>query len=349
MILRSKSLIATPPGYAIKEQLEDRRFTQKEFALRMDMSEKHISKLINGEVLLTTDMALRLEMVLGIPAQFWLNLEAIYREKIAKIELENNMQQDAEIASHFPYHQMVALGWVNQASTKIERVINLRKFFEVSRLGLLFENNKINVLYRRIEANEKANYALMVWAQRVRVLSRDCVTSSLNIAGLKKYIPVFRRMTKQTPDTFKEELKEIMAKNGVALVFLPHLKSTYLHGATFYDGNRVVMGLTIRGKEADRFWFSFFHELGHIILGHIDYEYDKNMEKEADDFAEESLIPLKEYERFLTKRDFSKKSIIEFAEQIDIDVGVVVGRLQWKKYIQYNQFTELKKTYDLEN
>lgn len=34
---------------------------------------------------------------------------------------------------------------------------------------------------------------------------------------------------------------------------------------------------------------------------------------------------------------------------IEIDVGVVVGRLQWKKYIQYNQFTELKKTYDLEN
>lgn len=102
-------------------------------------------------------------------------------------------------------------------------------------------------------------------------------------------------------------------------------------------------------NDSDRFWFSFFHELGHIILGHIDYEYDRNMEKEADDFAEESLIPLKEYERFLTKRDFSKKSIIEFAEQIDIDVGVVVGRLQWKKYIQYNQFTELKKTYDLEN
>lgn len=57
----SKSYIAIPPGETIKEQLEDREITQKEFALRMDMSEKHISKLINGEVKLTTDVAERLE------------------------------------------------------------------------------------------------------------------------------------------------------------------------------------------------------------------------------------------------------------------------------------------------
>lgn len=87
-MMRSKTFIATPPGYTIKEQLDDRGLTQKEFALRMEMSEKHISKLINGEVLLTTDVALRLEMVLGINAQIWLNLETIYREKLAKIKTE---------------------------------------------------------------------------------------------------------------------------------------------------------------------------------------------------------------------------------------------------------------------
>lgn len=48
----------------------------------MDMSEKHISKLINGEVQLTPDIAVRLEVVLGVPAQFWSKLEAIYREKL---------------------------------------------------------------------------------------------------------------------------------------------------------------------------------------------------------------------------------------------------------------------------
>ena len=83
-MVRSRSIIATPPGATIKEQLNDRGMSQKEFAVRMDMSEKHISKLINGEVQLTPEVAVRLEMVLGVPAKFWNNLEAIYREKLIK-------------------------------------------------------------------------------------------------------------------------------------------------------------------------------------------------------------------------------------------------------------------------
>ena len=62
---KSRSFIATPPGATIKEQILDRGMSQKEFATRMGMSEKHISKLINGEVQLTVDMARRLELVLG--------------------------------------------------------------------------------------------------------------------------------------------------------------------------------------------------------------------------------------------------------------------------------------------
>ena len=69
-MVKSRSFIATPPGATIKEQLIDRGLSQKEFALRMGMSEKHISKLINGDVQLTPEVAVRLEMVLGVPAKF---------------------------------------------------------------------------------------------------------------------------------------------------------------------------------------------------------------------------------------------------------------------------------------
>lgn len=96
-MMKSKTYIATPPGATIKEQLIDRDMSQKEFAQRMDMSEKHISKLINGEVQLTPDVAMRLEMVLGLPARFWNNLEAIYREKLQLVQAENEMEQDIAI------------------------------------------------------------------------------------------------------------------------------------------------------------------------------------------------------------------------------------------------------------
>ena len=74
--------IAIPPGATIREQLENRGIPQKEFALRMGMSEKHISSLINGKVELTPEVALRLESVLGLPARFWNNMESVYREQL---------------------------------------------------------------------------------------------------------------------------------------------------------------------------------------------------------------------------------------------------------------------------
>ena len=111
-MVRSNSYISTPPGATIKEQLNDRGISQKEFAARMDMSEKHISKLINGEVQLTPETAVRLEFVLGVPAKFWNNLEAIYREKIIKAEAENAMDADIEMAKQFPYCEMAKFRWV---------------------------------------------------------------------------------------------------------------------------------------------------------------------------------------------------------------------------------------------
>lgn len=88
-MVRSKHTIATPPGATIQEQLEDRGMTQKSFALRMNLSENHVSQLINGDVRLTPEIAERLEMVLGIPAGFWNNLEAIYQEKLSKAKADS--------------------------------------------------------------------------------------------------------------------------------------------------------------------------------------------------------------------------------------------------------------------
>lgn len=89
IMIQSETYIAIPPGETIKEQLDDRGMLQKEFALRMGMSEKHISRLINGDVQLTIPVAIKLESVLGLPTKFWTALETRYREKIEKANAEN--------------------------------------------------------------------------------------------------------------------------------------------------------------------------------------------------------------------------------------------------------------------
>lgn len=154
-MVKSRSFIATPPGATIKEQLLDRGLTQKEFALRMDMTEKHISKLINGEVQLTPDVAVRLEMVLGVPAKFWNNLEATYREKIVKAKAENEMDDDKELVKKLPYNEMAKNGWVPDTKDVIQRVNNLRKYFEVVNLGIIKNMQLSKIACRRLAETEK--------------------------------------------------------------------------------------------------------------------------------------------------------------------------------------------------
>ncbi|NLV83509.1 MAG: helix-turn-helix transcriptional regulator, partial [Spirochaetales bacterium] len=50
MFSKSKRTIAIPPSETIREQLKDRGMTQKEFAIRMGLTEKHVSQLLNGQV-----------------------------------------------------------------------------------------------------------------------------------------------------------------------------------------------------------------------------------------------------------------------------------------------------------
>lgn len=348
-MIKSKTYIATPPGATIKEQLSDRCMSQREFALRMDMSEKHISKLINGEVQLTPDVAMRLEMVLGLPARFWNNLEAIYREKLQLVQAENEMDEDIEISKKYPYRDMAAYGWVPEVKKAEEKVFELRKFFEVIRLTMLRAPLIPGIAYRQLSTSEKADCALLAWAQKAKIEARQIYTKSIDLQKLEKIIPQIRAMTLQTPDDFCEKLVQLLSDCGIALVFLPHIGGSFLHGATFYDRNKIVIGLTVRGKDADRFWFSLFHEIGHIIKGHISISDGTTEadEQDADLFARQTLIPDADFYRFTENDVYTVNSIKEFSASQGIAAGIVVGRLQKEGYIPYNRFHELKIKYEL--
>jgi len=348
-MLHSKNTIAIPPGATIREQLENRGMSQKEFALRMGMSEKHISRLINGKVELTPDVALRLESVLGLPASFWNHMESMYREQLSRVEAELDMESDEKIASHFPYAKLVSFGWVPATQKKSEKVKNLRSFFEVAKLGLLDDLKIPGIAYRINGENDKSNYALAAWAQKARIDARKENVSDINIDKLKKCIPEIRQLTVLEPSVFCEKLREILSSCGIAIVFLPHIDGSFLHGASFTDGNHIVLGLTARGKDADRFWFSLFHELYHIIEGHINSIEPTTDEQEhdADVYARDTLISPPDYEAFIRTTSYSKSEIIAFSDKINIAPGIVLGRLQKENHVPYNRFHDLKIQYKI--
>lgn len=345
--MRSRTIIATPPGATIREQLEDRGMTQKEFAVRMDMSEKHISQLINGDVRLTPSVALRLESVLGVPASFWNNLEIRYREKLLQVEEENAMDADIALLKSFPYAEMVQYNWIEKTANPIEKVKNLRQYFEVARLDIIDNLSMPGIAYRRLAVTEKRNYSLAVWAQQAKLQARDKKVALLNLQKLSDDLPYIRSMTVENPMTFCPKLEQELSDCGIALVLLPHMKGSFLHGASFVDGKKVVMGLTVRGHDADRFWFSLFHELDHVLEQHINRPNGPTQEDEdhANCFARDLLIAPDDYAEFIETKKVNSRAVIDFAKEAGIDPGIVVGRLQNDGVIKHNVMNELKTHY----
>ena len=109
------------------------------------------------------------------------------------------------------------------------------------------------------------------------------------------------------------------------------------------------MVLTIRGFYADIFWFSLFHELGHIVNGDvnssinfIDYDGNADIEVGADDFASTRLIDSSAYEEFVRCADFSLNAIKAFADSQQVRPYIVIGRLQREKKLEYSRYSSEK-------
>ena len=75
---------AIPPGEGVLEEIEYRGILRHQLAASLDLSVDAVEELISGKHAITPDIAARLEVILGISAQLWLNLEARYRITLAR-------------------------------------------------------------------------------------------------------------------------------------------------------------------------------------------------------------------------------------------------------------------------
>ena len=152
-------------------------------------------------------------------------------------------------------------------------------------------------------------------------------------------------------------MQDYCREAGVAVVFVRELPGTHVSGATrWLSSDKAMIILSLRHKQNDHFWFSFFHEAGHIlhhrkrdifidIEGASPYSHE---EKEANDFASDFLIPKEKYENFIKTLDkISKESVLKFANKIEIAPGIIVGRLQHEGKLPFTHLNKLKRTITL--
>lgn len=326
---------AIHPGRTVERTLDGLGMTQKQLADRTGLSEKHISQIINGEASITADTALFFANALGGSASFWSNLDKNYRATLARIEQTKRLREEQELLVEFPYLELVRLGRVNKTTDKSEKVFNLWQFFGVNSLTQVKTTEA--VAYRRGYVDVIKQGSLAVWLRCGELDAVPFLASApeYDASKLRYALQEIRKITAEMSDDFFKKTQDLLASAGVGLVAAAHIPGTKASGATRWIGGRPIIQLSAYGKDADKMWFTLFHEIGHVLKHGKREQFisftsgvKSTEEKEADAFAAEVLIPSDVYRKFLVAGDFSEQSIRRFADQQKIHTGIVVGRLK---------------------
>ncbi len=338
--------LAIPPGEYLEEVLADVKISQAELARRMGRPPQAINEIVKGEKAITPETALQLEQVLGVSAHFWSKLEAEYRLILAKEQQLVEIKCEESLLCSFPYLELSKLNLVEKTRDKMKKVTSLRKFFGVSSLNNIRTVKEFAPAFRQQEKSTVSQESLVSWLRAGHVIAEHAEVEVFSNKELENSIVNLRSITNIVePNELIKEVKKQLAKCGVVLALVPSFPKSYTTGATFWPSkNKAVIMMSLRGSWSDIFWFSLFHEIGHILLhdkrvtflenGKLDPQYQKQ-EREADLFAQKALVPVEDYNSFLKDADFSSKAIKAFANKIDIFPGIITGRLQHDKKLPH--------------
>ncbi len=345
---------AVLPGAVLADRLEYLDMTQSELAGRMGRSEAKISQIINGAKRITAETALQLERTTGTSADTWLRLQSQYEETRARLEdRERLLREEQDIVRGFPYAEMARRGWVPDTRVPVERIEHLLHYMGVTSLMLgMDQSATAPAMFRVAQCKKPSEYALAVWLRQGQIEARDTETEAFSKRALERVLPALRMMTREDPTECFDDLRATLADCGVAIAVVAPLKGTHVQGATqWLARDKAVVELSGRYKWADVFWFDLFHEIGHLLLHNkadgIFVSFTNggegdHREYEANHFAAELLIPSADYERLLTFASLSKARVLNFAKEIDVGPGVVVGRLQHEGELPHTHLNNLR-------
>jgi HTH-type transcriptional regulator / antitoxin HigA len=347
------------PGDTLLEVLEERGMTQTELAERTGRPNKTINEIIKGKAAITSETALQLERVFGIPASFWNNRERRYREFLAREEEQERLEKQVSWLKQIPVKAMIKFGWISPHQNKVEQLREVLNFFAVVSPEQ-WENIWCNsqVLFRKSQAHQSDFSDLAAWLRRGEIEASEITCTPYNANKFKETLQKIRNLTLEPPEIFQPQVVQLCAEAGVAVVFVPQLPKTRTSGATHWlNPDKALIQLSLRYKTDDHLWFTFFHEAGHILLhGKRDFFLEgteiisieaQEKEQEANKFSADILIHPGDLKRFVASiPQISKENIIQFANEIGVAPGIVVGRLQHDGVLPRNYHNDLKQKWE---
>lgn len=343
----------SPPGETMADILDEMSLSLVEFADQLGYSASQTKDLLHGKLPITKGLATQLEYTLGASAEFWLNRETQYREDALRLRGELSSQEDEDWLKELPLKDMTAFGWLNPASRTYEKVAECLRFFGVPNVAAwreTYHNVLETAAFRTSTSFDSQSGAVAAWLRQGAIESGLLNCRDWDRAGFEKALQDIRALTrKRDPNLFVPELQRICAECGVAVVIARAPNGCRASGATlFLSPSKALILLSFRYLSDDHFWFTFFHEAGHLLLHGRDDLFLEGIEtcstqeeQEANEFAARTLIP-ENFQSELAQLPLDGRDVIRFARMVGISPGIVVGQLQHLGLITRRQLNNLK-------
>jgi len=341
-----------PPGDFIKDELEAREWTQADLAAILRKPLPAVNELIVGKKSITPATAKGLGDAFGTGAEFWLNLETSYRLAI-EAPVDEDVARRAKMYTVSPVKELDRRGWIARPGDTKALESDILSFYRVSSLD--------EIQTQRIAARKSGSYdetTPLEWAWYCRAVQ---MAESLHVGSYdeEKFrsegLRELHRLTSSEQEI--RTVPRLLAEYGIRFVVLERLQKMTVDGVAFWTGeNKPAIAVSMRADRIDGFWFTLAHEICHVLRRDIPTLDEKlvgkdrqptdekpEVERTADLFAAEFLIPPEEIERFIirVKPLYSKVRINQFAGRIGVHPGIVVGQLQHRREIDWTHSREM--------
>ncbi|MGR3177231.1 MAG: helix-turn-helix domain-containing protein [Candidatus Anammoxibacter sp.] len=342
-----------PPGEFIKEELEARNWSQIDLAEIIDRDPTVINSIIMGKRPINPTLAKAIGDAFGTSAQYWMNLESSYQLWQAE-DADNLIPRRAKLYQIAPIKEMIKRHWL-EVSGNIEVLEGrVMQFFEINAL-----DKPIHFSHApRKGGTEEISMSQMAWLYRAKQLAKAVHAKKFSNKSFKIGLTQLKKLLHDVQGV--RYVPQVLAESGIRLIILEHLPHTRIDGVAFWLNDRSpVIVLSMRYDRIDYFWYTLFHELGHVAnkdgLTNVQIDSDlvgdqekildqkSDIEKQADLFATEFLIKKSAIDDFIVRVHplYGKQKILGFAKRIGVHPGIVVGQLQFKKEIPWSSYRQM--------
>lgn len=353
-----------PPGEFLKDELEARGWSQADLAEILGRPPRLVSEIISGKRAISPETAQGLGDAFGGDPQYWLNLESVWQLWRAP-RPDESVAKRAKLYEMAPIKEMVRRHWIEPTNDASQLETRLREFFGTPSID---SEPEWAHAARKSSSYSEVTPAQKAWLCRARQLAPM-------IAVRQPYSPkLFDSMLAELKKLLVEpeearHVSRVLADCGIRFIVNEPLAGTRIDGACCWlDAKSPVVILSLRFDRIDAFWFTLFHELGHVLAGDgqktLTASIDTNLigegairtedkpefERKADQFATAELVAPAKLNSFVARIRplYSKEKIRAFAKVNGVHPGIVVGQLQHRGEITWAHNREmLAKVRDL--